>query len=178
MNATPKPDPVFHLLPDRPDAIPVLAAWFFEQWGRHVEGTTLETEIAKVSTYQGRDGAPLMVVATVGGEDGGGEDGDADTGDADAFVGAAALKVREMSIFPQYEHWLGNVYVAPARRGQGLASKLVREVVERARRAGVERLYLQTESLDGGLYGRLGFQPVEQVRYRGQEVLVMELPLT
>lgn len=38
----------------------------------------------------------------------------------------------------------------------------------------VHNLYLQTERLNGGLYYRLGWKPVEQVNYRGLDVLVME----
>ncbi len=88
-------------------------------------------------------------------------------------VGAAALKTREMDIYPDYEFWLGSVYVADAQRGQGIASLLVDEVLSRARAAGIEQLYLQTEHLTGGLYKRHGFEPMEEVVYKGNHVLVM-----
>lgn len=88
-------------------------------------------------------------------------------------LGAAELKIREMDIYPDYEFWLGGVYVDEPRRGRGVASALVREVLSRARAAGIERLYLQTEDLSGGLYRRHGFEPIEEVDYKGHRVVVM-----
>jgi len=38
---------------------------------------------------------------------------------------------------------------------------------------GISKLYLQTESLDGGLYARLGWKPVVESDTRGFPVLVM-----
>jgi len=35
-------------------------------------------------------------------------------------------------------------------------------------------LYLQTVRLSGGLYARLGWEPCENVCYKGVDVLVME----
>ena len=145
------------LAAERPDTVGVLASWFFQQWGRHVPGVTLESEIAKVSSYDGRDAAPLMIVAERGG----------------APVGAAGLKIREMSIYPEFEHWLGSVFVKPEERARGIASCLVKAVLARARDLGISELYLQTEDLSGGLYARHGFKPMERVLYRDAEVLVM-----
>lgn len=145
----------------RADVVQTLARWFFDEWGRHVPGVTLESEIAKVSAFDGRHTAPLMVVAQVGGEP----------------VGAAALKIREMSIYPEFEHWLGSVYVAPHYRGRGVASTLVRDIVGRANDAGIEDLYLQTEDFSGGLYAHHGFEPLERVLYKGVDVLVMRARL-
>ena len=88
-------------------------------------------------------------------------------------IGAAELKVREMDIYPDKEFWLGGVYVEEAARGKGVASALVNEVLSRARALGIQHLYLQTAKLDGGLYAKHGFEPLEVIRYKGQQVLVM-----
>ena len=82
-------------------------------------------------------------------------------------------KIREMAMFPEYEHWLGGVYVVEQARGQGVASLLVTEILSRARRAGISKLYLQTENLTGGVYCRHGFKAVEEVNDKGVHVLVM-----
>ena len=50
---------------------------------------------------------------------------------------------------------------------------LVTEILGRARRAGISKLYLQTENLTGGVYCRHGFKALEEVHYKGLHVLVM-----
>ena len=50
---------------------------------------------------------------------------------------------------------------------------MCKEIETVARRLQVPRLHLQTEHLDGGLYARLGFLPVDQVEHNGYHVLVM-----
>jgi GNAT superfamily N-acetyltransferase len=94
--------------------------------------------------------------------------------EGEIVVGCGALKMREMEIYPEREHWLGNVYVTPGRRGQGVASRLVEAVVVASPRFGVSVLSLQTERPDGGLYAKLGWQHVERVWFLGREVTVME----
>jgi GNAT superfamily N-acetyltransferase len=94
--------------------------------------------------------------------------------EADEIVGVAELKYREMAIYPDKEHWIGGVFVPPAHRGKGIASRLANRIVEIAGSLGVKTLHLQTEKLNGGLYARLGWVATEQVNYRGLDVLVME----
>ena len=98
--------------------------------------------------------------------------------DSGELIGAAELKTREMDIYPQFEFWMGSVYVAADHRGKGVASKLVLEVISRARKAGIEKLYLQTEDLADGLYARYGFKPIEQADSKGITVLVMVADIT
>ena len=149
----------FAFLADRVDAVPVIARWYFEQWGHLVEGDSVERTRERIEGYMNRDEIPLILVAT--------NDGD--------LVGAAQLRYREMAeMFPDKEHWLGGVYVAAGHRGQGYASRIVEKIVEIAPTYGVDTLHLQTEALDGGLYARLGWKPVKQVTNHGLDVLVME----
>ena len=58
---------------------------------------------------------------------------------------------------------LKRIYVTPAERGQGLASPLIRALMQSARQAGYTHAALSTwrSNLQGqALYARLGFQPV------------------
>lgn len=146
------------LLADIPDAIPILARWFFDQWGRDVPGNSFEATCERIGEKLNRDQAPLHLVAVEGGRP----------------LGTAQWKIREMAIYPEREFWLGNVYVAPEARGHGLASHLAEEIAQLAKSHGVSELSLQTERLDGGLYARLGWKPVEQVHHHGRDVLVMQ----
>lgn len=108
-----------------------------------------------------RDVIPLTVLAVVNEE----------------VVAAAQLKYREMLAFPAKEHWLGGVFVASEHRGRGIAAELVNAMIGIARKLGVGTLHIQTERLDGGLYARLGWTPLEQVSRQDLEVLVMERSL-
>lgn len=149
------------LLADSPEAVETIARWWFDEWGRHPEGNSVENSCAEVRANMNRNRAPLGMVAVDGGQ----------------VLGVAVWKTREMDIYPDFEYWLGGVYVAPEARGRGVASQLCLKVIEVARGHGVERLYLQTDIPNGGLYARLGWQPLERVLYHGRQVLVMDRDL-
>ena len=152
----------FEFLRDRPDAIPIIGRWYHREWGQRLRGDTEEQSILLLDTYLNTDRIPFILVAT----------------DGDTIMGCAQLKFREMEeMFPDKEHWLGGVYVGADFRGHGLGSQLADEIARQAPAYGVDILYLQTEQLDGGLYRRLGWQPLEQVNNHGLEVLVMERAL-
>lgn len=148
----------FAFLADRADAMPIVAEWYFDEWAHQIPGETLGTTEAALAKYLNRDRIPLIVLAIV----------------SDQVAGAAQLKLREMDIYPEKEHWLGGVFVSPGHRGKRVGSGLAERIAEIANHFEVKTLHLQTEQLDGGFYARLGWQPYEQVMYRGREVLVME----
>ena len=142
-------------------SIPTIAQWYFSEWGYLKKDSSLDSFTQNLQTYLNNDKIPLMLVAV----------------ESDKAVGVVQLKYREMSIYPDKEHWLGGVYVAKDHRGKNIAEQMVQQLIHVAKSLGVETLHLQTERLDGGLYGKLGWQAVEQVNYRGIDVLVMEKSL-
>ncbi|MFL6957024.1 GNAT family N-acetyltransferase [Nocardiopsis yanglingensis] len=133
-----------------------LARWYHAEWGRDA-GLSLEQELERLNPPQDAEGFPHLIAAFDDGQ----------------VVGAVQLKRREMQAFPQYEHWLGSVFVADSHRGRGLAGGLVEQAAAQAVRMGVTDLYLQTEALDGGLYARLGWKPLQEIDNRHYRVLVM-----
>jgi GNAT superfamily N-acetyltransferase len=152
----------FAMLADHEHAVPLIARWYYEEWGCLYEAATPDRTVRDVRRYLNREVMPFIVLAV----------------DGDTIAGAAQLKHREMAeTFPDYEHWLGGVYVAPEYRGRSIGSALADEVARRAPSCGVRTLYLQTERLDGGLYRKLGWEPVTRVKVRGPEVLVMRRPV-
>jgi GNAT superfamily N-acetyltransferase len=151
----------FVFLADRPDAIPTIARWYFAQWGYRVPGSSVDRVRNRIENALNRDKPPLLVLTIEG----------------DEILGVAELKIREMDIYPQREYWLGGVFVPPEHRGKKIASSVALKVTALAQSFGIGKLYLQTERLDGGLYARLGWKPLEQVNYKGFEVLVMEKQL-
>lgn len=151
----------FVFLADKKEAIDELAQWYFDEWGDYVDNASVESFTAELNNYLNKNAVPLIILAL--------ED--------DQVIAAAQLKFREMTIYPDKEHWLGGVYVAENYRGVKVASALVKQVESIASTLGVTKLHLQTENLTGGLYARLGWQPIETVNYRGVDVVVMHKEL-
>ena len=146
------------LLADDPDCANIVAQWYFDQWISQRSDTPLQEVLENVCASVSTLGAPMIVLIK----------------ENKQLVAAAQLKIREMKIYPQYEHWIGGVYVRLQNRGMGIAALLVKEVISRAKLAKIDTLYLQTEDLSGGIYAMLGFLPIEQVHYDGYNVLVMK----
>ncbi len=138
--------------------LPTVAKWYFEEWGYLDAAKTLEKSVQNLQIYLNTDKIPLMLLAIGEGE----------------LMGVAQLKFHEMSIYPTKTHWLGGVYVAEEYRGKGVARQIILKLIAIAKNLNVKTLYLQTERLDGGLYGRMGWKAIEQVNYNGVDVLVME----
>lgn len=150
-----------YYLADRREAISEIAKWYFEEWGKRAGDSSAADTRKRLHAYLNRKQVPLLVMVVQENE----------------IQGVAQLKFHEMDIYPDKEYWLGGVYVPPRHRGKNVATRLVRHMIEIADSLGIGTLFLQTEQLDGGLYARLGWRPVEQVHYRGQDVLVMKLRL-
>ncbi|WDI40432.1 GNAT family N-acetyltransferase [Bremerella sp. P1] len=148
----------FTFLADRPSFVPTIAKWYFDQWGHAVTGNSYEATCARIKANLEEAGLPIYLLAV----------------HDDQVLGVAQLKLREMDIYPDYAFWLGGVYVSGAARVQGIASGLCRQIIDIARDREVGTLYLQTERLNGGLYAKLGWQAIEQIHYRGYDVLVMQ----
>lgn len=148
----------FELLADRPESIELVSRWYYDEWGRMNPKTTPEGLTQKLLLSMNRDRIPLILLAI----------------DQQVVVGAVELKFREMAMYPDKEHWLGGLYVTPGYRGSGIGKQLVQQAVKLAHELGVKKLHLQTEQLDGGIYGRLGWRPAAQINNKGIDVLVME----
>lgn len=58
-----------------------------------------------------------------------------------------------------------NVYTELAWRGRGLASRLVREILESARACGMERVNLHATDDGRAVYERIGFVPTNEMRF-------------
>ena len=152
---------LFSFLTEQPSSIPIIARWYFNEWGHMVAGNSYEATCQRIEQKLKAADLPIYLLAV--------EDSQ--------VLGVAQLKVREMDIYPDYEFWLGGVYVSPEARGRQIASQLCRRIIEIARGRSIDTLYLQTERLDGGLYAKLGWQAIEQTHYHGYDVVVMKRDL-
>jgi predicted N-acetyltransferase YhbS len=148
-------------LAEYPALTELVAAWGFGEWGHLNPGETLaEREVWMRRETLNSDCAPLTFVAL---DDGG------------RAVGTAALLFDDLEGDPR-NPWLASVYVPPERRGQGIASALVRAVEDAARRFGYRQLYLFTSTAPK-LYAGLGWRALETTRYRGDEIQIMDRAL-
>lgn len=151
----------FEFLADRPDAINLVAQWYYDEWAYDNPQASPASIAQKLSSGLNRDRVPLLLLAT----------------DSYKVVAAVELKYREMDIYPDRVHWLGGLYVTPDYRGHGLGVQLVAHALKLAEEFGISKLYLQTEKLDGGIYTGLGWRPLERVNNKGINVLVMEIDI-
>ena len=144
-------------LADHPELIHLMATWFIDEWGKNNPSLTVANIEHRIRERMNRDKLPLCLLAFVESQP----------------VGTATLKIREMEIYPQFEHWLGNVYVLPEYRNQGVGSYVVGNAAEKAKLLGIRDLYLYTRNREH-LYQRIGWKLIEQVDYRGRRASIMK----
>ena len=143
-------------LADRPELLPVLAGWFYDEWGRGNPNSSPESMQRILREFLNKDQFPLTIVRTRDSEP----------------IASASLKIQEMETHLQYLHWLGGVYVHPQFRNQGIGSQLVEYTANEAKNLKVKELYLYTRN-HGDFYTRLGWQVIERPLYEGRIAIVM-----
>lgn len=147
----------FEYLADHPGVVPKVIAWWRTEWGPRM-GSDVESLESQLLDSLSKTQLPIHVLATINGE----------------AVGTAVLKMQEVAeLFPDYQYWLGSVFVAENYRGSHIASELSLKIIELARQKGLPHLYLQTQDLTGGLYARLGWEPVQEFNYKDEQTLLM-----
>ncbi len=142
------------LLADAPYTIPTLSRWFVEEWvpwyGPGGQGDA-EADLLACCNH---DRLPLAVVAL---------------DDNDQALGTAALKPRSLGSELGYGPWLAAVLVGRPFRRQGIVNALISGIESQARRLGLERIYVSTDSAVS-LVTRRGWMPtgddVESLRGR------------
>jgi GNAT superfamily N-acetyltransferase len=146
---------------EHPEHVETVARWQFGEWGHLEPGDSLAARIAYVSTQAAHPGRiPATFIALEG----------------DEPVGSASVVENDMDTHPELTPWLASVYVAPGARGRGVATALVRRVMDEAAKLGAPRLYLFTESASG-LYEKLGWRVIGAEEFQGVDVTIMAVDL-
>jgi N-acetylglutamate synthase-like GNAT family acetyltransferase len=148
-------------LADQPELIPLLADWFYREWGSSNPGSSREKMVRVLRGSLNVDSIPQTIVLLRGSKP----------------VATASLKIQEMNTHPYYTHWLGGVYVHPDFREQGIGSQLVEYSARVAKQLLVENLYLYTRG-HAAFYARLGWQEIERTLYEGRKAIIMKRNLT
>ena len=94
--------------------------------------------------------------------------------EGDEPLGTAALVMHDMDTHRELSPWLASVYVIPDARGRGVASALVRRIVQQAATLGIARLYLYTPDAQG-LYEKLGWRVIGTEHFEGHHVTIMAI---
>ena len=143
-------------LADRPEFIPTLARWHYEEWANLRSGDSVEARILRLQGSCGRGRIPLTVIAILENE----------------LLGSASLIEHDMDSRLDLTPWLAGVFVAPQHRRRGIGAALVRRIMEEATPLPLSKLYLYT--VDSTVfYAHLGWSLVEKARYRENYVSIM-----
>ena len=145
-------------LADRPEESIKIAQWYFDEWGYTVPGVTVDMVHKKVlEKSQNRTNIPLIFMIH----------------ENQVLVGVAELKLRENKNFPEYENWVGGIYVSPDHRGKGHASTLISKAKSHAKKLGIRSLYLQCEDHNIDLYLKHDFEILHNVEHNAVKTTIM-----
>ena len=146
-------------LRDEPQQIPTLAKWHHQQWASLNPNGSLEKRIIKMQDYLSEECVPSTFIAKTS-----------------QLLGSAAIVDNDMETKPELTPWLASVFVAPEYRRQGIGSELVKHVMQKAKQAGIEAMYLFTPD-QANFYQKLGWEVIANEEYRGHSVMVMRVKL-
>lgn len=135
--------PQIEQLAERPDLLPVVATWIYQEWWTTVAGASTDTLTDLLRAHMVPDQMPLTLVASL----------------ETLPVGTATLLLHDVGTeqWPELSPWLAAVYVLPEYRHQGIGAALVNAIVAKASALGVPALYLQTLGSEK-FYARLGWR--------------------
>ena len=111
----------------KPEFVEPLALALFEEWHDFAPWSSLDKIRAYYAQCINGDNLPLAFAAV---------------NNEGRLMGSAALKRFDMACFPEYEYWLGDVFVLPQFRGLGVGRQLVSFCLDKARELGLPHLYL------------------------------------
>lgn len=134
-------------LAQRPDLLPIVAAWIYHEWWTSVAGETVDSLNGLLRAHLTYDRLPLTLVASV----------------ELCPVGTATLLDHDVGTdqWPEISPWLAALYVVPEHRHRGIGAALVDAVTAKAAALGVEALYLLTIGREG-FYARLGWEVADR----------------
>jgi predicted N-acetyltransferase YhbS len=146
--------PRIEQLGQRPDLLPIVAAWIYNEWWIGTAEETAESLTGKLGAHLTQDRIPLTLVASL----------------ELRPVGTVTLLDHDVGTeqWPERSPWLAALYVVPEYRRRGIGAALVNAAAAKATALGVETLYLATMGREG-FYGRLGWKIAD----RADEQVVM-----
>ena len=143
-------------LEDFPEALPIVARWAHAERGHRKDGHSIQ-DVESIFRYRmNKSEPPIGIVAVENSE----------------VLGMASLKIRELEQYPQYEYWLGSVFVCEEYRHRGIGRLLVERVVDIAGNLGLGEIYLHT-GWNVEWYVKFGWRVVDRISTPGHETVIM-----
>lgn len=149
-------------LAEVPHLAPTLAGWHVAEWGHLYVGWTEPIATAEFQAMSVADELPLTLVAFNGSR----------RRAADVLGSVSLILDDELDGFEMVSPWLASMYVVENARGQGLGGQLLDAAVATARRLGVRRLHLFTDTA-ADWYRARGWRAIGSARPVGHEATVM-----
>ncbi len=147
-------------LSGHPEHVETVARWIYDEW-THVTDPDFQAEVRRVRGRLHDDRVPMTLVALDGQE----------------CVGTVSLFEHDLPSRRDLTPWLAALYVREDRRNTGVGSALVERVVKEARRLGIQRLYLHTETAPR-YYARKGWRRLfATINDRNESTEVFDLAL-
>ena len=145
-------------LAERTEWSHIIADWYFNEWGYISPELTKDIILANVlEKSKSTTEFPLSIIVT----------------ENNSLAGVAELKLRENVTYPEYEYWVGGIFVSSEFRGQGLSSILINKAKDHTFKLGINKLYLQCEKHNVNLYSKHGFQALHHAKHRNVETTIM-----
>ncbi|MCX0421709.1 GNAT family N-acetyltransferase [Aeromonas veronii] len=145
------------LLADHPHDVSTIVGWYFDEWASQVPGVTKEMVRKKVEVKALNRNIPFSLVAH----------------DDSELVGTLELKIQENKNYPEYEFWVGGIYVPAPHRRKGIAKKMINIAKDMAVSRGVATLYLQCETHNVDFYRQQGFNAIHKSTHGHWETTIM-----
>jgi GNAT superfamily N-acetyltransferase len=127
-------------LSDCPEFIPTVIRWIRQEWPDSRDNRAIEERLCGSGK---RNALPMALVAVYGG----------------VPIGFVSVTLYEKGIEEGRPHWIDGLYVEPAYRGQGLASRLLEKAESMSAHLGITELFALTEI--PGLYHKCGWRTVQ-----------------
>lgn len=147
-------------LADQPDWATTVAQWWVSQWKVLYPSADLEATTRALYGAMQHNDIPLVLVAAV----------------ADEPVGTVALLDNDMAEGLTEGPWLGNLYVHPEHRQQGIARLLVHAAEQKAVSLGIDRLYVKVPDA-GAYFSQIGYQPLRTLAAAGKRFSLLRKEL-
>ena len=144
---------------ERPDLAPIVAKWRVEAFFDYPGGYTVEEMTALI--LEPRIGPEETFILFDDGQP----------------AGTAALIRSDLETRPDLTPWLAGLFVDPAFRRRGHATRLIRKVEALARASSVPVLWLYTSTAEA-LYARLGWEWAGIEDESGEQVVLMRRVLS
>jgi len=145
-------------LEDHQMQIPIIAEWFYREWGWFYPGLSIRDLEKRFMARTHKTVLPLALVAL----------------DKGKVVGTVSLKKQDMDTRPQYSPWLASLYVCAAYRPRRVGQVLVHAGITEARKLGLEQLYLYTlNRRHVPYYTAHGWSFHEQTVYKKKDVFIV-----